>query len=204
MNPTKGSCPDTCDAQFPGDATGNDTINILDITYLTNYLCHDSAAPVPPANGDPDGDCDIDGDDIDYLIDYLYYSGPAPVTCTCVNPTKGSCPSKSVNEHTQNALRAVPGSLPGEFELAQNSPNPFNPTTNIMFALPEASQVTIEIFSITGQRVVTLVDEVYETGRHTVTWNGKDAFGQPVASGIYFYAIKAGDFTDSKKMVFLK
>jgi hypothetical protein len=94
--------------------------------------------------------------------------------------------------------------LPQTFELTQNFPNPFNPMTNIEFALPEASDVTVEVVNILGQRVAELIDNRLPAGTYRVEWNGKDFAGKPVATGIYFYRIKAGDFIETKKMLLLK
>lgn len=93
---------------------------------------------------------------------------------------------------------------PKVFSLAQNYPNPFNAATNFRFTLPRASQVEINIFNIRGQRVKTIVDNPMEAGVYVVDWDGTDQNGDPVSSGIYFYRMNAGDFSDMKKMVLLK
>jgi len=89
--------------------------------------------------------------------------------------------------------------LPTEFSLSQNFPNPFNPVTEISFALPNASDVKLEIFNIMGQRVAVLAEGPLEAGYHSVIWDGNR-----VASGVYFYRLDAGDFVETKKMVLLK
>jgi hypothetical protein len=94
--------------------------------------------------------------------------------------------------------------LPTAFSLAQNMPNPFNPTTEIAFSLPAAAQVQLDILNIVGQRVRTLVDEFRAAGNHTVTWDSKDDNGNNVSSGVYFYRLRAGDYADTKKMVLMK
>ncbi|MBU8935037.1 MAG: T9SS type A sorting domain-containing protein [candidate division Zixibacteria bacterium] len=94
--------------------------------------------------------------------------------------------------------------LPMEFTLGQNYPNPFNPTTEIGFNLPNAGQVSLEIFNITGQKVRSLVDGYREAGVHTVTWDGTGNRGNKVSSGVYFYRLQADDFSDTRKMVLLK
>jgi len=94
--------------------------------------------------------------------------------------------------------------LPKEYSLSQNYPNPFNPITVINFALPQASEVNIEVFNILGRRVTTLIDRHMEAGYHSVKWDGVNSEGTSVATGVYFYRIQAGDFTKSKKMVLLK
>ncbi len=95
-------------------------------------------------------------------------------------------------------------SKPEVFSLAQNYPNPFNPKTVIRFALPKDSWVKLEVYNILGQKVKTLVDEKLAAGVKEVQWDGKDGKGLEVASGIYFYRIKADSFSDVKKMVMLK
>ncbi len=94
--------------------------------------------------------------------------------------------------------------LPKEFALAQNSPNPFNPSTDISYALPRESEVILIIYNILGEKVRTLVNERQRAGVHHVTFDSHDDSGRRVASGIYFYKIMAGDFTQSKKMMLLK
>ena len=88
--------------------------------------------------------------------------------------------------------------------LAQNMPNPFNPKTTIAFTLPAPQDVTIDVFDIAGRKVVTLVDDGLGAGRHLVEWTGRDADGQRVASGVYFYRMRAGEEEFSRKMVLLK
>jgi len=94
--------------------------------------------------------------------------------------------------------------LPKDFKLCQNYPNPFNPETRIRFSLPRSAFVTIEVYSLLGQRVRTLVSEQLTAGFKEVIWNGMDGNSCSVASGIYFYRIKAGDFTQTRKMVLMK
>ena len=95
--------------------------------------------------------------------------------------------------------------MPVVFQLEQNYPNPFNPNTTINFALPEQARVTLEVYNMLGQRVNTLVaGEELTAGYHNVVWDGRNQAGNPVASGVYIYRIQAGDFTDVKKMMFLK
>jgi len=88
--------------------------------------------------------------------------------------------------------------------LAQNMPNPFNPKTTIAFTLPAPQDVAIDVFDIAGRKVVTLIDDSLGAGQHFVEWTGRDADGQKVASGIYFYRMTAGEEEFSKKMVLLK
>ena len=94
--------------------------------------------------------------------------------------------------------------LPDRFVLDQNVPNPFNPATVIGYQLPEAGRVRLAIYNLLGQEVRVLVDERMEAGSFTATWDGADALGRRVASGVYLYRIQAGDFSASRRMLLLK
>lgn len=95
-------------------------------------------------------------------------------------------------------------STPTEFALLQNFPNPFNPETTIKYNVAEGTNVSLRIYNVVGQVVRTLVAEQQNAGRYTVRWNGTDDRGVSVSSGIYFYQISAGDFSDVKKLMLLK
>ena len=94
--------------------------------------------------------------------------------------------------------------LPMDFELVQNFPNPFNPTTTIKFALPEASQVTLRIINIRGKLVRTLASGGFEAGYHQFLWDATNDFGVKVSSGMYFYQLQSNDFHEVRKMLLLK
>ena len=94
--------------------------------------------------------------------------------------------------------------LPKEFALKQNYPNPFNPETWIAFDLPQAVNVTIAIYNTLGQKVRTLVNESTAAGSYKILWNGTNDQGNNVASGVYVYSIKAGNFTEAKKMTLMR
>lgn len=94
--------------------------------------------------------------------------------------------------------------LPTSFALKQNAPNPFNPSTRVDYDIPKATHVRMDIFNVLGQRVNTLVDEFQEAGSKSVIWDGRDYTGSVAASGIYFYRIEAGEFSETKKMMLLK
>jgi hypothetical protein len=89
--------------------------------------------------------------------------------------------------------------IPKRFALRQNYPNPFNPITNIQYDLPRNRFVTIKIYDILGKEVMTVVNEFKEAGRYIISFNASD-----LASGIYYYKIKAGTFEDIKKMIVIK
>jgi len=95
-------------------------------------------------------------------------------------------------------------SLPKEYSLSQNFPNPFNPVTSVNYSLPEAVHVRLEIYNALGQKVRTLVEEPQIAGYKTVHWNGVDDYGRGMASGVYFYRLEAGKYSSSKKLLLLK
>jgi len=88
---------------------------------------------------------------------------------------------------------------PAAFSVAQNSPNPFNPTTTISFSVPEAGNVSIDVFNVAGQKVDTVASEFMSAGSHSVTWNASG-----LSAGVYFYTVKAGGFAKTIKMTLLK
>ena len=90
-------------------------------------------------------------------------------------------------------------SVPTEFSLAQNYPNPFNPSTSIKYSLAEQSPVSLKVYDILGNEVVALVNTTQGVGVHEVNFNASS-----LASGLYFYSLKAGSFTSTKKMMLLK
>ena len=94
--------------------------------------------------------------------------------------------------------------LPYKFELSQNYPNPFNPVTTISYSLPRRSEVSIDIFNILGQKIITLVNETKPAGDYQINWSGNDSNGQKVSTGIYFYRFQAGNYVETKKMILLK
>jgi hypothetical protein len=95
-------------------------------------------------------------------------------------------------------------SLPSNFALSHNYPNPFNPVTTIEYSIPSRTQVTIEIFNVLGQKVQTLVDETKSAGSYRIEWNGIDDVGKPVSTGVYLYRFIADEVVQTKKMLLLK
>ncbi len=89
-------------------------------------------------------------------------------------------------------------------ELFGNYPNPFNPCTTISFSLHEASDVIIDVYTITGQHVKTLLNEHLEADNYNIIWNGNDNEGRGVSSGVYFYKMQAARYTGTKKMILMK
>ncbi len=105
----------------------------------------------------------------------------------------------SVKGVLTNLKVAVDSDAPDAFAVDQNSPNPFNPTTTISFSVPEAGNVTIDVFNVAGQRVDTVVSDLMSAGSHSVTWNASE-----FSAGVYFYTVKTDNFTRTMKMTLLK
>jgi hypothetical protein len=94
--------------------------------------------------------------------------------------------------------------IPFEYALKQNYPNPFNPETNIEFALPKESNVSLVVYNLLGQTVRTLVSGTVAAGAHTAHWDGKNENGANVPSGIYFYKLNTPEFFQTNKMVLVR
>jgi hypothetical protein len=109
------------------------------------------------------------------------------------NPYKGAFESDAITTSMEQLQTAQ------EFKLNQNYPNPFNPTTTISFVLPTASNVTLQVYTVTGQLVATLVNESRAAGEHSVNFNASN-----LSSGVYIYRITAGSFTQTQRMTLVK
>ena len=94
--------------------------------------------------------------------------------------------------------------IPKTTVLKGNYPNPFNPITKIEFDVAKEGQLKIDVYNIRGQRVRSLVDDFYASGKYQVEWNGKDDNERDVASGVYFYRMQVGDFSSTRRMVLMK
>jgi len=96
-------------------------------------------------------------------------------------------------------VKDVGGALPEVFALSQNYPNPFNPSTTIRYALPQSAKVKLTIYDLLGREITTLVDEEQSAGWKEVEWNAKI-----ISSGMYIYALTAGTFRETKKMILIR
>ena len=164
-----------------------------DFQYFNIYRSSDpNFVPSPSdlvhsATGTGWTDPDYDGGNIYYKVTALDFAGnesdPAePETVTAVNEPVS----------------------PKTFALYPNVPNPFNPRTTIRFELKHATHATLQVFDAAGRLVNTLVNEERNSGIHEVIWQGKDSSGNQVATGVYLYRLRAGDFVETKRMVLLK
>jgi hypothetical protein len=96
------------------------------------------------------------------------------------------------------------GVSPDKFALHQNYPNPFNPITQIRYDLPEDAMVNITIYDMMGRVVRTIVNSQQTVGYKSIQWNATNGYGKPVSAGIYLVQIQAGEYRNTKKMLFLK
>ena len=96
------------------------------------------------------------------------------------------------------------GMQPNEYILSQNYPNPFNPSTTIRFTLPEKAHVKLVIYNVMGQRIRTLIDVEKKADTYRTTWDGRDSFGNLVATGVYFYQLDTKNSVITKKMLLIK
>jgi hypothetical protein len=107
--------------------------------------------------------------------------------------------AETVHDIIVSATPESGATIPTEYGLYQNYPNPFNPSTHIRFDIKEAGHVTLKVYDLLGREVATLVNGDVPAGSHSITWNASK-----LASGIYLYQLKAGDFTATKKLVLMK
>ena len=101
--------------------------------------------------------------------------------------------------------------IPKNFELHNSYPNPFNPSTTILYGLPQQSRVSVKVYSLLGQEVRTLVNDIQSASYYRITWNGRDNYGMQVSSGVYFFRMSAEPvsgndqpFVQVKKMMLMK
>jgi len=124
-------------------------------------------------------------------------------------PPDGPAPEGEVEDYMVHVEEDVAtavndGGVPTKFALHEAVPNPFNPQTTLSFSLPTASHVRLAVYDVSGRLVATLLDEDRGPGRYEITWDGRDTGQRQVASGVYFYSIEAGSFTETKRMVLVK
>ncbi len=131
------------------------------------------------------------------------YADDAEVVRSALSTTVLGDPLVRVN---RASVVTATGDVPKShaFMLEQNVPNPFNPVTRIGFSVPERAPVSLRIYDVHGRLIATLADGNVPAGRHSLLWDGRNASGEQVASGLYFYRLAAGDHTQSRKMLLLK
>ncbi|MGH7496010.1 MAG: T9SS type A sorting domain-containing protein [bacterium] len=99
---------------------------------------------------------------------------------------------------------AIASEPPSHYLLLQNHPNPFNGTTTLRYAVPERAEIVLEVYDVLGRRVKNLFRGIEEVGLKSVTWDGTDELNRPAGTGVYLYRIRAGEFSQTRKMVLLE
>ena len=170
-----------------------DQVQGYEITPFSQWLMVDPMSGIlaPSENIDLSIGLDFTGDDI--VPDSIYQAQ------IIINNNSAETPVIPVTIDVRSGIDDDNSGLPRDFSLHQNYPNPFNPSTSIKFALPEQSDVSIEIFNILGQKVASVFKGLLPAGYHNITWDGSSA-----ASGIYYFKLTAGNFVDVKPMTLLK
>ncbi|HEX7358642.1 MAG TPA: T9SS type A sorting domain-containing protein [Ignavibacteriaceae bacterium] len=181
-------------------------VDSASLSVQNNYTVFDN----PLTNNNPDANILVtqllnDGAYFDHVLGVWYYD----VIQKWILYTEDGAPftlGLKYNVYVSNST-GIPTSVEEEnnptvvnnFELQQNYPNPFNPTTQIRFSLAEQSQVTLKVYNILGKEIATLVNDVQSSGVHEVSFDGSG-----LASGVYFYTLQAGKFTETRKMILIK
>ena len=126
------------------------------------------------------------------------------------DPASGISPARNLRLRVVVSSLSTPLSvssadgIPGSFELFDNYPNPFNPSTTIQYSIPTQSIVKLKVFDMLGKEIMTLVNEEQIAGTYQVQWNGRDGMGSVVPSGVYFYRLEGSGIVKAKKLVLLK
>ena len=132
----------------------------------------------------------VDEDYIDLVIEKMRINELEPVFDVIVSVA-------------QEVLSSDIVSVPSQYELYQNFPNPFNPTTEIRYALAELSDVVVSVYDLKGRLMKTLISQKQPAGLNKILWDGTDNVGKKVSAGMYLYTIEAGTFRKTKKMIML-
>ncbi|MEX0844094.1 MAG: T9SS type A sorting domain-containing protein [Balneolaceae bacterium] len=178
------------DIEFPGDGT-----------YLIRGFYNSAADGTMDVEvgGEPVGSVDILADEEggDFLT--AEFEASAGVHTITISGSNARVDYVQLIEKRLSTSIERPNGLPEGYELSQNYPNPFNPTTKINYTIPQATNVELTVFNILGQKVATLVDTRQFAGSHTVNFDARN-----LASGIYFYRLKAGEVVHQRKMTLIK
>lgn len=196
-----------------GDVNCESGINVLDVLAVVNHILGTDllwGAPLERADCNSDGNVNIvDALGIINVILGIGECSPAAFRSTItpegmevIESLKSCLPATDFSRLM--ALIKTEVQMPSQFHLSQNYPNPFNPATNIEYAVAHHDHTTLKIFNVLGQEIATIVDEPTAPGFYSATWDGRDQSGNIVTSGIYFYQLRAGNFSSVKRMLLLK
>ena len=202
-----------------GDVNRDGRVSVLDLILIAQQLGQRVAAGSP---------VDLNGDGVVSVLDLILTARSLGSTTAPAAPgteTEGVDPamiegwiaqarleddgSLAFKEGIQNLERLLASLIPEETALLNNYPNPFNPETWIPYQLAESAEVTLTIYDMNGQLVrrLTLGHQgagIYRSRSRAVYWDGRNQLGEPVASGLYFYTLRANNFTATRKMMILK
>lgn len=167
-------------APYSLDSSVSETVSFMNYTIPAGETLELSIAFRPQAEGVFAGFLIVTSDDPDALQTNI--------------PLMGSATPVSNNDNVNPVVT----------RLGSNYPNPFNPNTTLSYSLKERGEVKIDIYNVLGQKVRTLVNGVMNAGTHSVSWNGMDDNRRPVASGVYFYKMQSGTYTNTRKMILMK
>ena len=216
--PTVENAEVTESTQLKGDVNGDGIVNIQDLVLVASNL-----GKTGQNASDINGDGLVNIQDLVLVAGALGTGAAAPslhpealemLTATEIKQWLSAAQQLDLTDTTsqrgilflQQLLIAV---TPKETALLSNYPNPFNPETWIPYHLSKDADVTLHIYGVDGTLVWTLdlgyqASGIYQTRSRAAYWDGKNEFGEPVASGVYFYTLTAGDFTATRKMLILK
>jgi Secretion system C-terminal sorting domain len=136
----------------------------------------------------------------DKIYDYTIELGNIPAGYGFTNPVVHAGDTNvNINLTQATDVKQINSNLPKTYALSQNFPNPFNPTTQIQYDIPQSSFVHLVVYNLLGQQVAELVNSQQAAGKYSVTFSGTS-----LSSGIYIYSIRAGNFVQSKKLILLK
>ena len=152
---------------------------------------------------------DIETGQAAQIGDILEISAQSPNPLIGVQPLRYTVTAEDVKRGLIQLTELVAYEIPTETELLRNYPNPFNPETWIPYRLAEDAFVTLTIYDGSGRVIRTLdvghrIAAVYESQSKAIYWDGRNSLGEQVASGVYFYTLRAGDYSNTRKMVILK
>ena len=185
----------------PGDNGNTGTAWRYDVRYDTEEITEANWALASQATGEPNPSPAGTTEEftvVDLIPDTLYYFAIKTADLA------GNWSALSNNDTASTLSLGLNIIVPGEYELKQNYPNPFNASTVIKFYVPVPGPVKLSVIDILGRTISTIVDDELSVGDHTARWDGLDGDGKTVATGVYFYHLRAGDYNTSRKMLLLK
>jgi len=212
--------PSLLECALSGDVTADSRVDIFDVLNIVRFaLGQKTPTALEKACADMNSDGTIDIFDVLACVNKalgksLFLAGVTATDISRINEKELKTnllslgADKALIEDIFRLLdqQKTSPSLPKAFSLGQNAPNPFNPSTTISYSVPEGQtvQATLKVYDLRGRLVRTLVDAECQPGNYSVFWDGRDEKGQQLSSGVYLYRMRAGDFTQTRKMVLLK